>query len=397
MAEKRRVSRSIYDGISGVIQNKGKWHTAASKGEDASPYAEAAKPSYKFLRDSGYGDIADSLEKMDYTQALAYLDNFEVDVPKGYAEQLDDLYGRQAYKSDETFDFIRNNSTGLSQDYDNIISRVNSGYMSDPTTSKVLDRYVSLGENAALGALASGGAENSGNIDSYAKAQAQRQILDFENAGHATALGAWGDANNQLLNIVNSKAGAASDAWQKLIDVTGGDQALYANMYSDIVAADAAVKEAEHNALAEKYKAQTAFENSVYERAYELTDRWAEGLEEPPSPEEYAKYFNDAVTAIAGTQNADTENAGTPSKYTDVDRLAVIDKIKGVANEPSLSLEARMAEIDRLFNSPEYADVIYGMSEVERNQLVQIVNNLQAKIDGQTPALNNTDRAAVLK
>ena len=378
------IKKSIYDTAKHIVEQKGKWHTATSKGEDATPYAQAATPKYQSLRDSGYGDIADNLEKMDYTQALDYLNTLEVEeTPKGYAEQLDDWYGRQAYKSDETFDFIRNNSTGLSQDYDNIISRVNSGYMSDPTTSKVLDRYVSLGENAALGALASGGAENAGNIDSYAKAQAQRQILDFENAGHATALGAWGDANNQLLNIVNSKAGAASDAWQKLIDVTGGDQALYANMYSDIVAADAAVKEAEHNALAEQYKAQTAFENSVYERAYELADRWAEGLEEPPSPEEYAKYINDAVTAIAGVQNAGTENEGTPSKYTDVDRKAVIDKIYGIANEPSLSFDKRMSEIEMLFESPMYAEVINGMSEAERNWIIQIVNGLQAQIDGQ--------------
>lgn len=397
MAEKRRVSRSIYDGISGVIQNKGKWHTAASKGEDASPYAEAAKPSYTSLRDGGYGDIADSLEKMDYTQALAYLDNFEVDAPKGYAEQLDDLYGRQAYKSDETFDTIVADKDALFNDWNDYLKDVRAGYTGTDYYNSIAQTYAELGDEAVLGALASGGAENAGNIDSYAKAQAQRQQIAYKNAGEAAALSQYNAIMDNLYKGVTGKGNIAVQGWNAMQDNVTGDQSLYANMYSDLIAADAAVKEAEHNALAEQYKAQTAAENSVRERAYELTDRWAEGLEEPPSPEEYAKYFNDTVTAIAGVQNADTENAGTPSKYTDVDRLAVIDKIKGVANEPSLSLEARMAEIDRLFNSPEYADVIYGMSEVERNQLVQIVNNLQAKIDGQTPTLNNTERAAVLK
>jgi hypothetical protein len=397
MATKRKISQSFYNDITGIVQNKGKWHTATSKGEDATPFAEAAKPSYTSLRDGGYADIADSLEKMDYTQALAYLDGFEVDAPKGYAEQLDDLYGRQAYKSDETFDTIVADKDTLFNDWNDYLKDVRTGYTGTDYYNSIAQTYAELGDEAVLGALASGGAENAGNIDSYAKAQAQRQQLAYKNAGEAAALGQYNAIMDNLYKGVTGKGNIAVQGWNAMQDNVTGDQSLYANMYSDLVAADAAVKEAEHNALAEKYKAQTAFENSVYERAYELTDRWAEGLDEAPSPEEYAKYFNDAVTAIAGTQNADTENGGTPYKYTDVGRLEVINLVKGAANNASLSLEARMAEIDKIFSSPLYATIIEGMTDEERNMLVQIANDLQAKIDGQTPTLNDTDRAAVLK
>lgn len=374
------IKKSIYDTAKSIVENKGKWHTATSKGEDATPYAQAATPKYQSLRDSGYGDIADNLEKMDYTQALDYLNTLEVEeTPKGYAEQLNDLYGVQNEKSNKTFDTIVADKDTLFNDWNDYLKDVRAGYTGTDYYNSIAQTYAELGDEAVLGALASGGAENAGNIDSYAKAQAQRQQIAYKNAGEAAALGQYNAIMENLYGGITGKANTAATAWGAMQDNVAGDQSLYSNMYGYLTAADADIKAAEQNALAAQYEAQTEANNSIYKIADAATKAWAEGQEEYPTAEAYADYYNGILNGLTPVAETPTVDA----KYTDEEKKGVIDKFATVANDSSLPLAKRMQIISDYTLNAELADIIEHMTEAEYNQLAQIINNLQAQIDGQ--------------
>ena len=374
------IKKSIYDTAKSIVENKGKWHTATSKGEDATAYANAAKPSYAALRNNGAGDIADKLEQLDYTQALDYLNTLEVEKePLTYAEQLDDWYGRQANKSDKTYATIETQGLDRLRGYEDALAYVYGGPTSMDSYNSIINRFAELGESATLGALANTGAENSGNIDSYAKAQAQRQQIAYANAGEEAARAEHTANTANILATLAGKDEAYNDIWGALQTNTSGDQDLYSKLLGYITAADADVKVAENNALAELYKSQTEANDSIYKIAEAATKAWAEGQSEYPTAEAYADYFNSVLNGLTPTAEAPTVD----TTYTDEERKGVIDKFATVANDSSLSLAKRMQIISDYTLNAELADIIEHMTDEEHNQLAQIINNLQAQIDGQ--------------
>lgn len=382
------IKKSLYDEAKSIVENKGKWHTATSKGEDATPYANAARPSYDVLRMNGAGDIADKLEQLDYTQALDYLGTLEVEAePLNYADQLDEMYGRQANKSDKTFATIETDKDTLFNDWNDYLKDVRAGYTGTDYYNSIAQTYAELGDEAVLGALASGGAENSGNIDSYAKAQAQRQQIAYKNAGEAAALDQHNAIMANLYGGITGKADTAKNAWSAMQSNVNSDQSLYSDMYGYLTSADADIKAAEQNALAELYKSQTEANNSVYKIAEAATKAWAEGQSEYPTAEAYADYYNSVLNGLTPTAEAPTVD----TTYTDEERKGVIDKFATVANDSSLSLAKRMQIISDYTLNAELADIIEHMTDEEHNQLAQIINNLQAQIDGQ-----NTNGAIAL-
>lgn len=382
------IKKSIYDTAKSIVEQKGKWHTATSKGEDASAYANAAKPSYAALRNNGAGDIADKLEQLDYTQALDYLNTLEVEKePLTYADQLDEMYGSQANKSDKTFATIETDKSTLFSDWNDYLADVRAGYTGTDYYNSIAQTYAELGDEAVLGALASGGAENAGNIDSYAKAQAQRQQIAYKNAGEAAALDQYNAIMANLYGGITGKADTAKNAWSAMQSNVNSDQSLYSDMYGYLTSADADIKAAEQNALAELYKSQTEANNSVYKIAEAAAKAWAEGQSEYPTAEAYADYYNSVLNGLTPTAEAPTVD----TTYTDEERKGVIDKFATVANDSSLSLAKRMQIVSDYTLNAELADIIEHMTDEEHNQLAQIINNLQAQIDGQ-----NTNGAIAL-
>jgi len=88
------------------------------------------------------------------------------------------------------------------------LDRINNfDYTKESYFDPIMGTYKLKGEDAAKGELAGGAASNSGNIDSYAAANANRQQLAFTNAGHEAARAA---------------AQQNHDNWQKLYDSMGG-------------------------------------------------------------------------------------------------------------------------------------------------------------------------------
>lgn len=224
-----------YKTVKTISELKGKWHNAREKGDDPSPYQQEAVKYYNELRDEGHGDLADRLTAADYIGSRDILAGLTE--PKPYDDWYNNLVGQKVEEASnplrsETADQIlsayeRNNNllngpvskdaagnvvSGLNVDHYNT-GKNQLGYINDyditsqPWYDSLMAGYQLGGQKAANGALSSGASGNSGNIDSYAAANANRQQLAFTNAGNEAA-----------------RAVAAQNlaAWQQLYDSMGG-------------------------------------------------------------------------------------------------------------------------------------------------------------------------------
>lgn len=120
-------------------------------------------------------------------------------------------------------------SDGYWGDYMNYVK---ANPFTSPEEKSILNRYSELGEKAGYGAIANGAGSNGGNIDSYAQAQAARQLASFENQGQEAALNYYQTKADQFLagasgydqsrattaDILNQNIGQQSDYAQRLFD-----------------------------------------------------------------------------------------------------------------------------------------------------------------------------------
>ncbi|MBQ3178195.1 MAG: hypothetical protein IJB52_10270 [Clostridia bacterium] len=335
-----------YEDVKKISELKGSYHTAKEKGQDPTQYAQEAVQYYQNLRDNGKGDVADKLAGVDYTGSLEILKGYNA--PTEY-DWYDNLVGQKIEEASkpvrsETVDQImavynKNNDllngdvrkdangnvvSGLNVDYYNTgkgqLDYINNLDMTkQPWYENLMAQYQLGGQNAAKGALATGAAGNSGNIDSYAAANANRQQLAFTTAGTQAALdtiaqqlaayqnmydsigahlGTMGAQNNDALNIgsqyyqidsserqnaLNQAAAMERAKYQAQIDelvanITGetskyqADKTLEGTKYgADIdlqgaqYKADQALQEAYAQAAADRYKADKTYEADMAE------------------------------------------------------------------------------------------------------------------------------------
>jgi hypothetical protein len=334
-----------YDDVKTISELKGKYHTAKELGQDPSPYAQEAVQYYNNLRNNEYGDVADELAGVDYTGSLDILKGFNP--TQEYGDWYDNMVGRKIEEASkpvrsETVDQIM---AAYNKNADLLSGQVskdaNGNYVSgayadlygqaakqmdyirdmdmtkQPWYENLMAQYQLGGQNAARGALASGAAGNSGNIDSYAAANANRQQLAYTTAGTQAALdvlanqlAAWQNAfggaaglldsaamrNNEALeigakyydtdsmerqNALNRAAELERAKYQAQIDelaeqlgynraVYEADKTLEGNKYgSDMdlrgaqYKADQALQEAYAQAAADRYKADKTYESDM--------------------------------------------------------------------------------------------------------------------------------------
>ena len=331
-----------YEDVKKITELKASWHNAKEQGRDPSQYALDAVQYYNNLRKNGHGRTADDLAGVDYEGAKGILG--EYNEPRPYDDWYDNLVGQKIEEASkpvrsETVDQImavynKNNDllngdvrkdangnvvSGLNVDYYNTgkgqLDYINNLDMTkQPWYENLMAQYQLGGQNAAKGALATGAAGNSGNIDSYAAANANRQQLAFTTAGTQAALdtiaqqlaayqnmydsmgshlGTMGAQNNDALNIgtqyyqidsaerqnaLNQAAAMERAKYQAQIDelvanITGetskyqADKTLEGTKYgADIdlqgaqYKADQALQEAYAQAAADRYKADKTYE-----------------------------------------------------------------------------------------------------------------------------------------
>ena len=334
MANSKRYNP--YEDAKNILKNKGNYHTAKQMGTNYEQYREAAKPYYQNLRFNGYGDLADQLEASDFIKAQEIFKGLKPDTTVD--DYFADLYSKTAetqstpkmsQAAEDMWNAWNNTNTMLNGNeikYDsngNVVSGLNVdhyntgrnqlGYLNNfdvtaqPYYQGIMNSFQLLGYNAARGEQAAGAANNAGNIDSYAQANANRQQLAFTSKGIEAALAAanqnqqnWqtlydsmtghlnnmGNQNANVLNAyqnvystdslerqnaLNTAAGLAMQEMQNKIDKyladVGYDQAVYTadkNLEGSKYGADANTLAAQIAADADRYAAQQNYAGKVY-------------------------------------------------------------------------------------------------------------------------------------
>lgn len=206
-----------YDDVAGVVNMKSRYNQGKATGDpNYRDYNTQAQQYYNNLVKNGMADVADELKSVDYDKAVDILNRYQptADYEDFYSdlaattiqnaqkpeasETVNDILN--SFKSTDTllngelkYDNNGNTISGLNTDHYNT-GKNQLDYLNNFDVTKqsyyepIMSEYKLKGYDAAQGEYASGGSTNSGNIDSYAAANANRQQLAFTNAGMQAAL-----------------------------------------------------------------------------------------------------------------------------------------------------------------------------------------------------------------
>lgn len=244
-----------YSAVNAIYKLKGQWDNANNAGDTTTKNNVAAKAQayYRQLRNNGYGDIADQLTASNYAQAKAINDKWakmgktstrdylytlgqskgmsksDMDKIIGWDNQTGEvsLGGKKigtpdavvdgvSYWSDTSVldnafnDYIsrsgtvRSKSTAVNQENENLFAKYNQEYedlkntnpFETETGKAILAKYDLAGLQGRDNAVAENAGSNSGNIDSFAAANALRQQSSLISQGQTAAL----EAHQQKLD-----------------------------------------------------------------------------------------------------------------------------------------------------------------------------------------------------
>lgn len=125
-------------------------------------------------------------------------------------EKADSLRENATAKGDRLYEALVSYATQQDGRYGKLIDQISEkGYRNFAGVADILASYAGEGDRAAGYAAANGAADNGGNPDSYAAAQAARQRLAFTEAGNEAALGYY---NDQLDRWLSALTAAGKDA-----------------------------------------------------------------------------------------------------------------------------------------------------------------------------------------
>lgn len=243
-----------YSAVNAIYKLKGQWDNANNAGDTTTKNNVVAKAQayYNQLRSNGYGDIADELTASNYTQAKAINDKWakmgktstrdylytlgqskgmsqsDVDKLISWDNQTgevsfggkkigtpDTVVDGVSYWSDTSVldnafnDYVsrsgtvRSKSTAVNQENENLFAKYNQEYEDLKSTNpfeteeakSILAKYDLAGLQGRDNAVAENAGSNSGNIDSFAAANALRQQSSLINQGQQVVL----DSYNQKL------------------------------------------------------------------------------------------------------------------------------------------------------------------------------------------------------
>lgn len=294
MAKSKRYNP--YEDAKNILKYKGNYHTAKQMGTNYDQYKEAAKPYYQNLRFNGYGDLADQFDKSDFIQAQELFKGLKPDTTVD--DYFADLYSKtaesqstpkisqaaedmwNAWNNTNTtlngneikYDRNGNVASGLNVDHYNT-GRNQLGYLNNfdvtaqPYYQGIMNSFQLQGNNAARGEQAAGAANNAGNIDSYAQANANRQQLAFTSKGLEAALAAANQNQQNWQTLYDSMTGH--------LDNMGNQNANVLNAYQNIYSTDSLERQNTLNTAAElakqemqskidKYLADVGYDQAVY-------------------------------------------------------------------------------------------------------------------------------------
>lgn len=366
MANSKRYNP--YEDAKNILKNKGNYHTAKQMGTNYEQYREAAKPYYQNLRFNGYGDLADQLEASDFIQAQEIFKGLKPDTTVD--DYFADLYSKTAetqstpkmsQAAEDMWNAWNNTNTTLNGNeikYDsngNVVSGLNVdhyntgrnqlGYLNNfdvtaqPYYQGIMNSFQLLGNNAARGEQAAGAANNAGNIDSYAQANANRQQLAFTTKGIEAALAAANQNQQNWQTLYDSMTGHLNNM--------GNQNANVLNAYQNVYSTDSLERQNALNTAAglamqemqnkiDKYLADVGYDQAVY-----TADKNLEG----------SKYGADANT-LAAQIAADADRYAAAQNYAG--KVYASDMDKAIAelntNKTTTSEEDEDVPLSEAFN-----------------------------------------------
>lgn len=313
MAKSKRYNP--YEDAKNILRNKGNYHTAKQMGMDYEQYRQAAVPYYQNLISNGYEDLAQKFADSDYIKAQELFNGLKPDTTVDdyfssvAANALDNASNPQrSQTANDLWDAYNNNNNLLNGElkYDangNVVGGLNLDYYntgknqlsylnnfditSQPYYNGIMDAYQLKGNNAARGEQASGAANNAGNIDSYAQANANRQQLAFTTAGIESALAAANQNQANWQNVYNSMANRLTGMENSNANTLNAFQNIYATDSAErqnTLNTAASLAQQEMQDKINKYLADVGYDQAIY-----TADKELEG----------SKYASDANTRAA--------------------------------------------------------------------------------------------------
>ena len=313
MAKSKRYNP--YEDAKNILRNKGNYHTAKQMGMDYEQYRQAAVPYYQNLISNGYEDLAQKFADSDYIKAQELFNGLKPDTT------VDDYFSsvaanalsnasnpQRSQTANDLWDAYNNNNNLLNGElkYDangNVVGGLNLDYYNtgknqlsylnnfditaQPYYQGIMDAYQLKGNNAARGEQASGAANNAGNIDSYAQANANRQQLAFTTAGIESALAAANQNQANWQNVYNSMANRLTGMENSNANTLNAFQNIYATDSAErqnTLNTAASLAQQEMQDKINKYLADVGYDQAIY-----IADKELEG----------SKYASDANTRAA--------------------------------------------------------------------------------------------------
>lgn len=431
MAQSKRYNP--YEDAKNILKYKGNYHTAKQMGTNYDQYKEAAKPYYQNLRFNGYGDLADQFEQSDFIKAQELFKGLKQDTTVD--DYFADLYSKTAESqstpkisqaAEDMWNAWNNTNTTLNGNeikYDrngNVVSGLNVdhyntgrnqlGYLNNfdvtaqPYYQGIMNSFQLQGNNAARGEQATGAANNAGNIDSYAQANANRQQLAFTSKGLEAALAAANQNQQNWQTLYDSMTGH--------LDNMGNQNANVLNAYQNIYSTDSLERQNTLNTAAElakqemqskidKYLADVGYDQAVYTAdknlegskygadANTLAAQIAADADKYAAQQNYAGkvYASDTDKAIAALKNGNTGTVygGLNGDAVDAKTLArqVYDAYKTGA----------MPEVESQYDF-ERLLIAAGMSEKEAEEWAEYYLKHDKDMFKSNPASNSSSSSA---
>ena len=352
MAKSKRYNP--YEDAKNILRNKGNYHTAKQMGMDYEQYRKAAVPYYQNLISNGYEDLAQKFADSDYIKAQELFNGLKPDTTVDdyfssvAADALSNASNPQrSQAANDLWDAYNNNNNLLNGElkYDangNVVGGLNLDYYNtgknqlsylnnfditaQPYYQGIMDAYQLKGNNAARGEQASGAANNAGNIDSYAQANANRQQLAFTTAGIESALAAANQNQANWQNVYNSMANRLTGMENSNANTLNAFQNIYATDSAErqnTLNTAASLAQQEMQDKINKYLADVGYDQAIY-----IADKELEG----------SKYASDANTRAAQIA-ADADRYAASQNYagkvyaSDVEKAIAGMKANGTAGE----------------------------------------------------------------
>ena len=278
---------------------------------------------------------------------------------------------------------ISDSISDIEAKYGDLYSHIKeTDYTQKPYYKTIMESYGIAGDDAADAESASGAGANSGNLDSYAAANARRQRLAFKNAGQSAALAAYNAEIGNLLNTLNSLGVNVNDLYATWSGDLSSQRENATNRYLGELDSETQKYVSDNQLTGTKYVSDKDSETQKY-----VSDNQLAGTKYVSDKDsETQKYVSDnqltASKYAADTERYMAELASADNRYAidansaDARYLAQLDV---TMQESANDLQRYLAQLD--FSNQALDREAQAIADAEANALTKYIADLEAETE----------------